>query len=127
MTSQPIITASAHQSPGALLSSIPHQGAIEGAAAVSQRTEDQRLYQACAAFESLFIYHLLKEMRAAMPEGEYLGNSMQSQTYTSIFDLEIAKELSAQKGIGLADFLCQQLSVRLNETETQNMKKGDYY
>ena len=73
------------------------------------------LHEACTEFESLFIYHLLKEMRASIPDGGYLGKSLQSETYTSLFDIEIARRLSTQRGMGLADFLMQQLADRLDE------------
>jgi len=87
-------------------------------------TGDKDLDKACGEFESLFIYHLLKEMRASVPGDGYLGKSMQSDTYTSMFDLEIARELSSQRGIGLADFLRQQLANRLGDSETESGKKG---
>jgi flagellar protein FlgJ len=75
----------------------------------------RELQEACTEFESLFIYQLLKEMRASIPDGGYLGQSMQSETYTSLFDIEIARRLSTQRGIGLADFLMQQLADQLDE------------
>lgn len=93
------------------------------AAAPEISRADGALKDACKEFESLFLYHLLKEMRASIPKDGYLETSMQSETYTSMFDIEIAKELSEQRGIGLADFLMRQLTNRLNETESQNEKK----
>ena len=94
----------------------------------SSITGDKDLDKACGEFESLFIYHLLKEMRASVSGDGYLGKSMQSDTYASMFDLEIARELSSQRGIGLADFLKRQLANRLGDTETEPVKKGvDFY
>ena len=89
----------------------------------SSEKEAQGLDKACAEFESLFIYHLLKEMRASIPGDGYLGKSMQSETYTAMYDLEIARELSSQRGIGLADFLRRQLADRLGDVQTQDVKK----
>ena len=101
-----------------------HPFAGEKAAAPDSSIADEKgLDEACKEFESLFIYHLLKEMRASIPKDGYLGKSMQSETYTSMFDIEIARELSGQRGIGLADFLMRQLANRLNETESQKTKK----
>jgi len=90
--------------------------------------DDKRLDEACSEFESLFIYQLLKEMRASVPGDGYLGNSMQSETYASMFDIEIARELSSQRGIGLADFLRQQLADRMGHDETPHTQKEvDFY
>jgi peptidoglycan hydrolase FlgJ len=94
----------------------------------SSITDAKGLDKACAEFESLFIYQLLKEMRASIPEGGYLGESTQSKTYTSMFDIEIAREISSQRGIGLADFLRQQLASRFADAETQlSDKEADSY
>jgi len=101
----------------------PH--AAESKADASQDTEHrQELQEACTEFESLFIYHLLKEMRASIPDDGYLGKSMQSETYTSPFDIEIARHLSMQRGIGLADFLMQQLADRFSENSTADITAG---
>ena len=48
---------------------------------------------------------------------------MQSETYTSLFDIEIARRLSEQKGIGLADFLMRQLADRFNENGTEDITR----
>lgn len=94
----------------------------------SSITDSKGLDEACAEFESLFIYQLLKEMRESIPDDGYLGESTQSKTYTSMFDIEIARKISNQRGIGLADFLRQQLAVRLGDTELQEtQKKIDIY
>ncbi len=106
-----------------------HPFAGEKAAAPESSTADSNgLDEACVEFESLFIYQLLKEMRASIPGDGYLGQSTQSKTYTSMFDVEIARKISSQRGIGLADFLRQQLSIRLDDTESQQtQKKIDIY
>jgi len=95
-------------------------------AAGPSETSDKRLNDAC--IESLFIYYMLKEMRASIPKDGYLGQSMQSETYTSMFDMEVARELSGGQGIGLADFLRQHLIDRLEEAEAPKDKKEiDFY
>jgi len=97
-------------------------------AAGPSETSDKRLNDACNEFESLFIYYMLKEMRASIPKDGYLGQSMQSETYTSMFDMEVARELSGGQGIGLADFLRQHLIDRLEEAEAPKDKKEiDFY
>ena len=93
-----------------------------GTSAVSDE-KTKGFKNACAEFESLFIYYILKEMRASMPKGGYLGNSLRSETYTSLFDMQLAKELSL-KGIGLTEFLEQQLQNRFKEIQVQSTEKS---
>jgi flagellar protein FlgJ len=118
MTPLPVIPGSATDltitGPGGL-------NAVKGKADGPQNAEhSQALKDACTEFESLFIYQLIKEMRASIPDDGYLGKSMQSETYTSLFDIEIARRLSTQRGIGLADFLMQQLADRLSENSGED-------
>ncbi len=60
-------------------------------------------------FESIFIQIMLKAMRAATPEGGLLASS-EMDTYEQMFDDQIALDLSAGKGIGLADVIEAQIS-----------------
>lgn len=58
--------------------------------------------------EGLFVQMMLKSMRAALPK-DGLFNSSQSELYTSMYDQQIAQQLSS-KGLGLADMMVKQLS-----------------
>ncbi len=74
------------------------------------RREDPGAARATAQqFESIFIQIMLKAMRAATPEGGLL-ESNQMDTYQQMFDDQIALDLSAGKGIGLADVIEAQIS-----------------
>lgn len=119
MTTYLPIMPAATTDPAAAYRKIQHgpQDKADAPDGVEQR---QAIKEACTEFESLFIYHLMKEMRASIPDG-YLGKSMQSETYTSLFDIEISRRLSEQKGIGLADFLMRQLADRYNENTTEEI------
>jgi flagellar protein FlgJ len=68
-----------------------------------------RLKQACQQLESLFIGHLLKEMRATINESGWFGGGRARELYTSMLDSQFAKELSAKGGIGLAALLLADL------------------
>ncbi len=68
-------------------------------------------------FESIFIQIMLKAMRAATPQGGLLDSS-QMDTYQQMFDDQIALELSAGKGIGLADVIEAQISGAAPVTDT---------
>ncbi|CAJ0994269.1 hypothetical protein NVIRENTERO_01337 [Sodalis praecaptivus] len=74
------------------------------AAAQSQ----QALKAVAKQVEGLFVQMMLKSMRDALPQ-EGLLDSQQTQLYTSLYDQQIAQQLSA-KGLGLADMMVKQLS-----------------
>jgi flagellar protein FlgJ len=64
-------------------------------------------------FEAIFIQQMLKTMRdASLSEGLFDSNS--SDFYVDMLDKQMSLNLSAGKGIGLADVIVQQLSSRLN-------------
>ncbi|NOZ53409.1 MAG: flagellar assembly peptidoglycan hydrolase FlgJ [Gammaproteobacteria bacterium] len=70
-------------------------------------------------FEALFLQQMLKSMRdAKLAEG--LLDSDQSEFYTSLYDKQIAINLSKAKGLGLSDMIIEQLS-----RNSPNMKSND--
>jgi len=68
-----------------------------------------RLKEACAELESLFIYYMLKEMRSTIPKTELFSGGKAEEIYTSMMDVQVAKELSSNGGIGLSAVLLEQL------------------
>ena len=68
-----------------------------------------RLKKACHELESLFIGHLLKEMRATVTKSGFLNGGRAEELYSSMLDGQLAKELSAKGGIGLATLLVDNL------------------
>jgi flagellar protein FlgJ len=74
------------------------------------REEDpEKLRQACADFESFFLQTLLKEMRATVPRSGLMGGSSTESLYTSLLDGQMAREIAAAGGIGLADLFQRSL------------------
>jgi len=71
--------------------------------------EAAQLKKACVELESLFIYHLLKEMRASMPRGGFLTGGKGEEIYTSMFDARVARVLASEQGIGLSALLEEHL------------------
>jgi flagellar protein FlgJ len=69
------------------------------------------LSTAASQFEALFMNMLLKSMREALPQDGAL-NSDTAKSYTSMFDQQMAQQLS-KKGIGIAAMLTKQLSATL--------------
>ncbi len=70
---------------------------------------DQKLRQACEDFESIFVDFMLQQMRQTVPQNELFGGGKAEQLYTSMMDSELAKSISHQRGLGLADQMYRQL------------------
>ncbi|WP_387464938.1 flagellar assembly peptidoglycan hydrolase FlgJ [Photorhabdus sp. RM323S] len=68
----------------------------------------QGLRQVAQQVEGIFVEMMLKSMRSALPKDGML-NSEQTRLYTSMYDQQIAQNMS-QKGLGFADMMLKQLS-----------------
>jgi Rod binding domain-containing protein len=75
----------------------------------------RKLKEAVEEFESLFIYYILKRMRATIPKDGYPGSRRQQEIYDSMLDQELARHLAAGGGIGLSRLLFRQLSENMGE------------
>ena len=71
---------------------------------------DPELRDVCRQMESLFIHHLLKEMRATIHKTGFISGGRAEEIYTSMLDAEMAVNISARGGIGLSEMLLHQLS-----------------
>jgi len=71
--------------------------------------DDPRLDAACAEMESLFLTHLLKEMRATVEKSGFIDGGQAEEFFTSLLDVELSKKMSAAGGIGLSAILLEQL------------------
>jgi flagellar protein FlgJ len=85
--------------------------------------KQETLRKVAGQFEALFIQMMLKSMRDASL-GEGLMDSEHVKTYQSMFDKQIALDLSKSNGLGLADMMVRQLS-RGGETENAEAQPGD--
>ncbi|MBN2467049.1 MAG: rod-binding protein [Deltaproteobacteria bacterium] len=65
----------------------------------------RQIEKACVELESLFIYHLLKEMRATIPASGLINRSGAEEVYASMLDSQVARELSERGGIGLSSLV----------------------
>lgn len=81
---------------------------------------DPALREACVQMESLFIHHLLKEMRATIHKSGFIGGGRAEEIYTSMLDAEMALKISKTRGIGLAEMLLHQLGRSSSEDESGN-------
>jgi len=69
-----------------------------------------QLKKACVELESVFIYHLLKEMRATIPESGSMGGESIKEMYSHMVDSQLARKLSSDGGVGLSELLIRQLN-----------------
>jgi flagellar protein FlgJ len=70
---------------------------------------DAEMRDVCRQMESLFIHHLLKEMRATVHKSGFISGGRAEEIYTSMMDAEMAAQISNRGGIGLSEMLVQQL------------------
>ncbi|MTH46551.1 flagellar assembly peptidoglycan hydrolase FlgJ [Intestinirhabdus alba] len=59
--------------------------------------------------EGMFVQMMLKSMREALPK-DGLFSSDSTRLYTSLYDQQIAQQMTAGKGLGLADMMVKQLA-----------------
>ncbi|WP_415899181.1 flagellar assembly peptidoglycan hydrolase FlgJ [Neptuniibacter sp. QD48_11] len=82
---------------------------------------DEGLRLAAQQFEQLFVSMLLKSMReanAAFGEDNFM-NSSQTKMFQSMYDNQIALELSGSQGIGLTDVLVRQLGGQVDKEKPE--------
>lgn len=73
------------------------------------RAQDPKALEAAARqFEALFTQQLLKSARAAQLGDDLMGGTG-TEFYQDLFDQQMATQLSAGKGLGIADLLIRQL------------------
>ncbi|MCK4388846.1 MAG: rod-binding protein [Desulfobacterales bacterium] len=71
--------------------------------------KDTRLRQACADFESIFIYYIFKSMRKSIPQNGLFENTEEQKVYKSMADQAMSESIARGKGMGLGKLLYNQL------------------
>lgn len=74
---------------------------------LNNKNPEQASHEVAAQFEALFIQQMMKTMREAGGSSEFF-NSNAMRNYTDMLDQQFSSEL-AQRGIGLAEQLLQEL------------------
>lgn len=59
--------------------------------------------------EGMFVQMMLKSMRDALPKDGLFGSD-QTRLYTSMYDQQIAQQMTAGKGLGLAEMMVKQMA-----------------
>ncbi|CFQ36539.1 flagellar assembly peptidoglycan hydrolase FlgJ [Yersinia bercovieri] len=80
------------------------------------RDPEGNLKKVAQQVEGMFVQMMLKSMRSALPQDGVM-NSDQTRLYTSMYDQQIAQQMSV-KGLGLADMMVKQLSGATSPSET---------
>ncbi len=85
--------------------------------------DDPKLRAACAEMESLFISHLIKEMRSTVEKSGFIDGGQAEEIFTSLLDVEISKKMSASGGIGLSAILLEQLGAKTTRKNDLNLQR----
>lgn len=73
--------------------------------------QDAKMREVCQEFESVFVSYLLQNMRKTVPNNNE-EDGFSREVYTSMMDEEVAKAVSRGPGIGLAEVLYRQFTVK---------------
>jgi len=98
-------------------------------AAPTLEGEKARLRQATKEFEAFFMYYMLKTMRETVPDNPLtkdvpFGNSMGKDTFTQLFDMEVAREMVSSDRQSIGEMLYQSfervLEAKFGETSDES-------
>ena len=92
-------------------------------AKAQQEQDERKLKKACEEIEALFIQQIFKQMRATVPKGGFIPESMGTKIYEEMLDTEYSKLIAASPhNLGLADLLYQQLKPQNKESNIEGEK-----
>ncbi|MBS3964552.1 MAG: flagellar assembly peptidoglycan hydrolase FlgJ [Methylomonas sp.] len=103
---------------------------FNGLAKLKQGAHEQSpdaIKQVASQFESLFLNMVLKNMRQAKL-AESVMDSKQSEFYRDMFDQQMALQLAAKPGVGLADMIAKQLmpAAEADSADSTHLAVADY-
>jgi len=70
--------------------------------------------------ESLFINHLIQEMRSTVDKSGFISGGRAEEIFTAMLDVELSRKISAAGGIGLASILFEQLGGKTSPEDDLN-------
>lgn len=75
--------------------------------------QDKKLKKACADFEAMMVFQLMKTMRQTIPKSGFLSGSHGKDTYEMMFDQQVAESVAHRgDGLGLQKILYNQLKAK---------------
>jgi flagellar protein FlgJ len=73
--------------------------------------QERKLRKACADFEAMLAFQMIKTMRQSVPKNGFLKRSQAQQTYEMMLDQKMAEELAGKGGgLGLQKMLYNQIT-----------------
>lgn len=96
---------------------IRRNSSAEGFAELVRQAEaeqdEKKLKNACRDMEAMFIYKMLQQMRATVPESGYLEKGPAEKIYRDMLDEEYSKIMASGSGsFGLKEMLYRQLQIK---------------
>jgi peptidoglycan hydrolase FlgJ len=83
------------------------------AKSVELAEKDKKLKKACADFETIMIYQLMKTMRQTIPKSGSFSSSQGKDTYEMMLDQKIAEAIANKgEGLGLRKILYNQIKAK---------------
>lgn len=70
----------------------------------------ESLKESSREFETMFVMEMYKAMRKAVPEGGLFEKSNSTEIFQGMLDLELAKETTKGKGMGIAQAMYEQMA-----------------
>jgi len=77
--------------------------------------DNEQIKEVCQQFEALFINMLFKEMRKTIPDGGLIEKSNATETFESMLDENVSKQMSETGDFGIADLMYKQLVSKYGE------------
>ncbi len=76
--------------------------------------DKKKLKDACDEFESVMLQILYKQMKATVPESDFIEKSSARAMFEDMLD-ETLMEQSSHRGMGISDMMYRQLSARMDK------------
>lgn len=80
--------------------------------AQEQKWYEAKVREACRGFETMFLSMMYRQMRATVPDNTLFGKSNSQKIWQSMLDDSLMEEVSKAGGVGLADMIYKQLTLR---------------
>lgn len=77
-----------------------------------QKRYEKKVREACQGFETMFLSMMYRQMRATVPDNTLFGNSNSQKIWQSMLDDSMMEQVSKSGGVGLADMIYKQLTLR---------------
>lgn len=92
------------------LTRLKKQSGTTAQTASSAKPRDEKLYQACVEFESLFIKQMLSAMRKNVQKSDLINGGMSEDIFEDMLYDEYAMMMAKNSHFGLSDLIYRQLT-----------------